>query len=461
MTEKQYIPHPVAVIGAGPAGVFAARHLADAGLPVALINRDIRPGGLAEYGIYYDKYKMKLGLRKQFQRIIDSPGIHYFGNVKVGEHGALSLSDLKEIGFKGIMVTVGAQGTKWLGLPGEELDGVYHAKDLVYHYNQLPPYSTQQYHIGEHVVLIGAGNVMLDIARYCIRDLKVKTVTAVVRRGPADVKFDKKEMQAVIQNLNQNALDAEVRKAAPVMEAVGQDPLAAKAFILSAVLQAELTGSHTDFSFRFLATPKAIIGDTNGKVTGFEIEHTTLKLREGSNGSGRTSAIGLGTTEVLEADTVIFCIGDTVSSGLGLTVDHWGEYSKNPTPAYPVEGTSYEAYDDQLDQPLEGVFLAGWAREASSGLVGTARKDGEKGAEALLNYLETLSEETHSQSAMTRLEEVLSAQIPPAVRNEDFLRLAEAEATRAEELGIEVFKFNTNEEMFHAMGMMEISSNQE
>ena len=460
MTEKQSYPHPVAVIGAGPAGVFAARHLADAGLPVALINRDIRPGGLAEYGIYYDKYKMKLGLRKQFQRIIDSPGIHYFGNVKVGEHGALSLTDLKEMGFKGIMVTVGAQGTKWLGLPGEHLDGVYHAKDLVYHYNQLPPYSTQQYQIGEYVILIGAGNVMLDIARYCIRDLKVKTVTAVVRRGPADVKFDKKEMQAVIQNLNQEALDEEVRKAAPVMEAVGQDPVAAKAFILSAVLQAEPTGSHTDFSFRFLSTPKAIIGDADGKVTGFEIEHTTLKLREGSNGSGSTSAVGLGTTEVLKADTVVFCIGDTVSSGLGLPVDRRGEYGKNPRPAFPVEGTSYEAYDEEHNQPLEGIFLAGWAREASSGLVGTARKDGEKGAEALLNYLETLPQETRSPSAIGRLEEALSTQVPPAVRNEDFLRLADAETAKAEELGIEYYKFNTNEEMLDAMGMLEMHINQ-
>ena len=453
MAREQHYPHPVAVIGAGPAGLFAARQLAEAGLPVALINRDIKPGGLAEYGIYYDKYRMKLGLRSQFQRIVESPGIHYFGNVTVGEGGALSLSELKEMGFRAVMVTVGAQGTKWLGLPGEELDGVYHAKDLVYHYNQLPPYSTREFPIGENVVLVGAGNVMLDIARYCIKDLKVKSITAVVRRGPADVKFDKKEMQSVFQNLNQQALDEEVRKAAPVMKAVGQDPLAAKAFILSAVMQADATGSDTDFSFRFLVTPKSILGDAKGMVTGFEVEHTTLKMRE----NGRTSAVGLGTTEVLDADTVIFCIGDTVSTKLGLPLDRWGEYAKHPDPAFPVEGISYEAYDHQLGQPVDGVFLAGWAREASSGLVGTARKDGQKGADAILDYLSRLPQVASESSPLALLEEKLSAQDQPIVRNDDFLLLAEVEAARADKFGIDYFKFNTNEEMFDAMGMLEMS----
>jgi ferredoxin--NADP+ reductase len=462
MTERLHYPHPVAVIGAGPAGIFAARQLAEAGLPVVLINRDIKPGGLAEYGIYYDKYRMKLGLRRQFQRIVESSGIHYFGNVTVGEGGLLSLSDLMDMGFRAVMVTVGAQGTKWLGLPGEELAGVYHAKDIVYHYNQLPPYSTMDYPIGEKVVLVGAGNVMLDIARYCIRDLKVKQVTAVVRRGPADVKFDKKEMQSVIRNLDQQALDVEVSKAAPVMIAVNQDPVAAKAFILSALLQAEETGSDTNFNFRFLATPKGIIGDNSGKVTGFEIEHTTLKM-QGNNGSstGRTSAVGLGTSEVIEADTVIFCIGDQVSTGLGLPVNRWGEYVKHPQPAYPVDNISYEAYDDQAAQPLEGVFLAGWAREASSGLVGTARKDGQKGADAMLEYLASLPEKSPEESPIELLEEAIGGQMSSVVRNQDFLRLADAEAARAEELGINYFKFNTNEEMFTAMGLMEMCGNQE
>ena len=75
----------VAVVGAGPAGLFAARQLANRGAQVVLFNRDVKPGGLAEYGIYYDKYKMKAGLRKQFQRILQEPGLHYRGNIVIGD----------------------------------------------------------------------------------------------------------------------------------------------------------------------------------------------------------------------------------------------------------------------------------------------------------------------------------------------------------------------------------------
>jgi len=136
MVDQKYF---VAVVGAGPAGLYAARKLAQDGAQVVLFNRDIKLGGLAEYGIYYTKYRMKKGLRKQFFKIINDHNITYYGNLTIGENGDLSLDDLKELGFQAIMVTVGAQGTKWLGLPGEALNGVYHAKDLVYHYNQLPP----------------------------------------------------------------------------------------------------------------------------------------------------------------------------------------------------------------------------------------------------------------------------------------------------------------------------------
>jgi len=450
MEKENIFPHPVAVIGAGPAGIFAARQLAEAGMPVALINRDVKPGGLAEYGIFYNKYKMKLGLRRQFQRIMETPNIHYYGNLTVRQNGPVNLDALKAMGFKAIMVTVGAQGTKWLGLPGEDFKGVYHAKDLVYYYNQLPPYSTREFEIGERVILIGAGNVMLDIANYCIRDLKVKEVITVVRRGPADVKFDKKELQTVAKNLDLDDLDAEIAKTAPVLEAVGQDPQGAKAFILSGLLQAEESVSDTRFTMRFLATPKAIVGNQEGKVTGLKVEHTTLKLRD----NGRTSAVGLGTTEVIEGDTVIFCIGDRVSTSFGLPLDRWKEFAKNPNPRFPVDDTSYEAYDEANEEPLEGIFLAGWAREASSGLVGTARKDGQRGADAMLQYLATLPAEDDPKAPFEALDALVADQYPPVVRSEDYHRLAEIEEAKAEELGIEFYKFNTNDEMFEAMGLL-------
>ena len=141
--------HFVAVIGAGPAGLFGARELAVQGAQVVLFNRDIKPGGLAEYGIYPDKHTMKGGLRKQFHQVLDNGNITYYGNVKIGAQGDLSLDDLRCLGFQAMLVTAGAQGTKWLGLPGEDLRGVYHAKDVVYFYNKLPPFSQKKFYFGK------------------------------------------------------------------------------------------------------------------------------------------------------------------------------------------------------------------------------------------------------------------------------------------------------------------------
>jgi ferredoxin--NADP+ reductase len=442
---------PTAVIGAGPAGLYAAKYLASAGMDVALINRDIKPGGLAEYGIFHSKHKMKNGLRKQFRSIMDEDEIRYYGNLVVGDAGDLSLEKLKEMGFKAVMVSVGAQGTKWLGLPGEHLQGVYHAKDLVYHYNQLPPFSNKEFKIGKHVVLIGAGNVMMDIATYCIRDLKVESVTTVVRRGPADVKFTKKEMAHVAANLDLDALQAEIDRTSPVMDKVGQDPETAHEFILSALDKAEEPVSETKFRFDFLASPREIQGDENGRVTGLVVDETTLELKD----DGRSKSVKLGTTRTIEADSVIFCIGDQVEPGFGLPLDRWNEFAKHPEPEFPEEGISYEAYDPESGKTVEGVFLSGWAREASSGLVGAARKDGENGAKAMLEYLETLPVEpsVRAVKAFETLEAFLGELDKPVVAKQDLFRLEDIEIQQAEALGLESFKFSTNAEMFEAMGL--------
>ena len=156
---------------------------------------------------------------------------------------------------------------------------------------------------------------------------------------------------------------------------------------------------------------------------------------------------------MIEADTVIFCIGDRVSAKFGLPLDRWQEYAKNPEPQFPVDGISFEAYNEAKQTPVEGVFLAGWAREASSGLVGTAKKDGEKGASAMLEYLETIPENPNPTQPIEDLESYLAGVPGPVVRKADYLRLAEIEEARAEELGVEMYKFTTNEEMFAAMGL--------
>lgn len=447
MDKSKFEGYSVAVIGAGPAGLFAARELAMSGAKVALINRDIKAGGLAEYGIYPSKLKMKDGLRKQFQQVLALPNIEYFGHLSVGLDDELNLSDLRNLGFDAILVTVGAQGTKKLGLPGEDLRGVYHAKDVVYFYNRLPPFAQQEFFIGKRIVCVGVGNVMADIAHWAVRELKVDQFTAIARRGPGDVKFTKKELESVIRNLDQAALDAEFERCAPIMRAVGQDPDAAKTFILSAMDGAEEPVSETKFALEFLASPHRMLDDGKGGVRAIEVEETTLIAKP----DGSTSAKGLGTYHEMPADTVIFCIGDRVDSSFGLPLDKWGEFAKSPAPRFPVNEISYEAYDPELEQTIDGIFLAGWAREASTGLVGTARKDGTNAAQAVMAYLNSIQPNMEEPLA-TLNAKVLMLQ-KPVVRAAHLKKLEAAEAAHAAEFGVPEYKFATNDEMLTVMGL--------
>ena len=432
MTNQFY----VAVIGAGPAGLFGARELANLGARVVLFNRDLKPGCLAEYGIYPNKHTMKNGLRKQFKQVLDLPNLSYYGNVTIGEQADLTLNDLRAMGFQAILVTSGAQGTKWLGLPGENLTGVYHAKDVVYFYNQLPPYSQQKFRFGKRCAVIGAGNVMLDITHFLSRDEKVEEVIAIVRRGPAEIKFDKKEMEYVIDNLDTAALDAEMQRVTPIMEAVHQDPIAARASIMEALPKALPKVSNTKFRFEFLASPVQMLGDADGNLTQVELEDNILV-----EANGDTKAKGIGNKRRLDVETVVFAIGDKVDESFGLPTE-WNEFVKSPTPRFPIDGTSYET-------PVEDIFVGGWSRKASSGLVGIARKDGTNAAKAVWQYLQTKQPVEADTEALA---EKLKGLSKPLVLKENIKKSDEAELAQAKQLGREAFKNNVNDEIVNVMG---------
>jgi len=437
----------VAVIGAGPAGLFATRYLSNNGVRVALFNRDIKPGGLAEYGIYLDKIKMKAGLRKQFSQILSSPALDYFGNVKVSSGGSLLLSDLTAMGFQSIVIATGAQGTKWLRLPGEHLPGVYHAKDLVFHYNLLPPYSVHRYLIGPKVILVGAGNVMMDIAHFLIHEKKVEEVTVVMRRGPGEIKFTRKELENVAANIDMVSLEAEFTRVGPILKAVGQDIEAARQLFLDGLPNAVESVSATKVHFQFLVSPVSILGDWTRGVSALKVEDNTLIAV-----NGNIKPRGLGTTRHIEANSVIFAIGDTVDKDFSLPI--FGDaYSVNPHPAFPIDGISYEAFDPDADAPIKAVFLAGWARQASTGLVGVARKDGENAAKAVLQYLDTLSPLPHLEKKYNNFTSWLKTNFQQIVTKEDLLKLQAAEQEEIQARGVEDFKYSTNEDMLRIMGL--------
>ena len=434
IVTNQYL---VAVIGAGPAGLFGARELANQGARVVLFNRDIKPGGLAEYGIYPNKHTMKSGLRKQFRQILDVPNLDYYGNMTIGAQGDLTVDDLRALGFQAILVTVGAQGTKWLGLPGEDLEGVYHAKDVVYFYNNLPPFSQKPFRFGKRAAVIGAGNVMLDITHYLAREKKVDEVVAVVRRGPMEVKFEKKEMEYVIDNLDQAALDEEIKRVTPILESVNQDPATARASILEALPKALPKVSNTRFRFEFLTSPVQMIGDAEGKLIQVELEDNILVKTNGD-----TKAKGTGNRRRLDVDTVIFAIGDKVDDSFGLPVE-WNEFVKNPNPRFPVDGISYES-------PIEDVFVGGWSRQASTGLVGLARKDGTNASKAIWQYLQSKQPVEPNVKAVAEKVKSLNK---PVVLKDDIKKLEAAELAEAKKQGLEDFRYNNNDDMLQAIGL--------
>jgi len=428
----------VAIIGAGPAGLFAARELAEQGVHVTVFNRDIKPGGLAEYGIYPDKHNMKEMLRKQFRVALENPNLDYYGNVLIANNGDFTFEELRSFGFDAILVAAGAQGTKWLGLPGEELDGVYHAKDVVYGYNSLPPYSQKKFRIGKRCAIVGAGNVMVDVARHLIETKKVDGVFAISRRGPAEVNFTKDEMKHVISYLELDAFEREMEHVLPALQAVNQDPEIGRKKVMDSLAKADAKNADGKFYFDFLASPTAMFGE-NGEVTKLEVEENILVDRDGQIG-----AKGTGTKRTLDVDTVIFAIGDTIDDSLGLQTSK-NEFVQQREPRFPIDGVSFET-------PVDGVFIGGWARKASNGLVGYARRDGTNAARAILQFLQTVQPNGADADAIDAKIKGLNK---PVINKEDVKRLEAAEAEEAKRRGLDFFKCSTNEEMLQIMGLVE------
>jgi len=436
----------VFVIGAGPAGMFAAQKIAQSGHEVIIFNRDIKPGGLAEYGIYPTKDKMKIGLRKQFAKVLSLPNVHYFGHVPVSQDSEVTVDELRQFCPAAMVFSVGAQGTKKLGLSGEEAKGVYPAKDFVYNYNLLPPFTAQDFSVGKRVAVIGMGNVMVDIAHWLLVDDPKKTteeVIVVARRGPFEAKFDKKEFDYIEEFLDRKAFDAELQRVQPQLAAVGQDiaKLAEETFPMLAEPAKEVTGPR--LRFRFLCSPQAIHSGADGRINRLTVVENVLQARDGSIACKATEK-----TADLEVDTMIFAIGDVADPAVGLPYNR-DAYVTNPAVGEDPKGAPhYELYDPKTGQVLEGTYAVGWARKASEGLVGIARHDGEVGAAHVLKYLEGVAD---GNASMQQVREHLERKGVRVVDKSDLELLARAEEKIAQERKLSWFKFDKDEDMLAAI----------
>ena len=447
--------HLIGIIGAGPAGLYAAKKLVEAGAHVVLFNRDIKPGGLAEYGIFPTKHKMKEGLRKQFRRILAHPQVDYYGNCSVGEKGELTLADLQKFGFDVLICAAGAQGTKSLGLPGEDAVGVVHAKDLVYHYNHLPPFSQRQFPIGRRVAIIGMGNVMIDIAHFLLRLRQdVEEVLVVARRGPAERKYDVKEYKYIEAFVDQDALRQEMARLRPRLEAVSQDAEALMAEMTTATPLARPAECPGRMLFRFLASPTRVLTDADGRVCGLEVEENILVPRNGD-----TSARGTGTYVEIPLETVVFAIGDRVDDAIGLPYAHGEFLTYAQADTTHTTSAAYQVYDPVRQKVLEHTYVVGWSRKASDGLVGKAKQDAELGVETVLQDLAAMPapdgvEVAERRQAIRRLVEERCTY--PITRDEVTL-LEEAERQLAEQAQVEEYKFDSNAAMLEAINSRKAS----
>ncbi|MEJ2008108.1 MAG: FAD-dependent oxidoreductase [Acidobacteriota bacterium] len=435
----------VYVVGAGPAGLFAARKIATAGHQVIIINRDIKPGGLAEYGIYPQKFHMKGGLRKQFAKILALPNVRYIGNARVRSDERLTIQGLKDWQPTAIVFAVGAQGTKKLGLPGEDSKGVYSAKDFVYYYNQLPPFASQDFSTGRRVAIIGMGNVMVDIARWLLIDQpgeKPDEVTVIARRGPFEVKFDRKEFDHVETFLDRAMFQEELKRVAEACQAVGQDVGQVPETTFPWLKTQPETSPKSKLTFRFLTSPIGIEPDESGRIAKLRAVENIL-VRDGENTRPKATDRQVS----LDIDTLIFAIGDLADPGVGLPYGK-NAYVTNPDTAEP-DRAAYEVFDPASKKVEDGIFVVGWARKASEGLVGKARFDAEHGADHVLKYLEQAERKpTPSNEEILRN---LRGKGLEVVTNEDVATLIQAEAQQAQALGLPEFKFSTNQEMLRAI----------
>jgi ferredoxin/flavodoxin---NADP+ reductase len=435
----------VFVIGAGPAGMFAAQKIALAGHQVVILNRDIKPGGLAEYGIYPTKDKMKVGLRKQFAKVLALPDVHYFGHVCVAENGCLSIADLRRFNPAAIVFAVGAQGTKKLGLEGSSARGVYSAKDFVYFYNQLPPYTSQDFSTGKRVAVIGMGNVAVDIAHWLLVDAPEKPdeVIIIARRGPFEAKFDHKEFAYIEKHLDRKAFQAELQRIQPQLAAVGQDirQVAGDTFPILNKPETEPAGGGR-LLFRFLSSPCSIHTDSNGRINRLRVTENVLAKREDSIACKATERVA-----EVDVDTMIFAIGDVADPNLGLPYGT-DSYLINPDTT-DAQRAAYEVYDDVGCCPMPGTYVVGWARKASEGLVGIARHDAEVGATHVVKYLESVPETNAASPEQIR--ESIQARGVRVVDKSDLECLAKAEEEQAKAKGMLWFKFSQDEDMLAAI----------
>jgi ferredoxin--NADP+ reductase len=375
----------VAVVGAGPAGIYAAEALAgqdDVPVAVDLVDRLPTPFGLVRHGIAPDHLKMR-ALRETLHHTLDHERVRFVGNVEIGTD--LPLAELRRH-VDAVVYTYGAAGDRQLGIPGEELPGSLAATDLVAWYCGHPDADRARVEDAvaraRDVVVVGVGNVALDVARVLARSpaeldptempqhvldtlaaAPVERVTVLGRRGPAQATFTTQELRELGHLARATVLVDPRDLTDPGDEALAAEDrhVARNLAALQGFSENRPVAGWTTVRLQFHARPVRLLG--TDRVTGVEIERTTVDQ------DGR--AVGTGETDTLPADLVVRSVG----------------YRGHALPGLPLDGGTVPHQEGRVLRegvPSPGEYVAGWIKRGPTGVVGTNKHDARETVASLL-----------------------------------------------------------------------------
>jgi ferredoxin--NADP+ reductase len=365
-----------AVVGAGPAGFYATDQLLAAGFEVDLLDALPTPFGLVRSGVAPDHPKIK-SVTRIYEKTAAKPGFRYFGGVVLGEH--VSRHELLDR-YHAVVYAMGTSDDNRLGIPGEDRPGSHAATEFVAWYNGHPEYSGHEFDLsGGRAVVIGNGNVAIDVARMLVLDPEelaptdtadhaitgfgsstVEEVVLLGRRGPAQAAFTNPE----VRELGELARADVVCDPEQVAAATEPETPTAKRNVemFRDYAQREPSGKSHRVELRFLRSPVEILGEgEDGPVTGVRVAVNRLEETE----DGRLRAVPTGEEEVIDCGLVLRSIG----------------YRGRPLDSIPFDERRGLIRNDggrvcdEDGVPHRGEYVVGWIKRGPSGVIGTNKKD--------------------------------------------------------------------------------------
>ena len=442
-------PLRVAVIGAGPAGFYAAGHLLDSDLAVEvdMIERLPTPWGLVRLGVAPDHPKIK-AVSRAFERIAAQPGFRFLGNVTVGRD--LTHEDLARL-YDAVVYAVGAQTDRRMGIPGEDLSGSWAATEFVAWYNGHPDYQQLEFDLsGERVVVVGAGNVAVDVVRMlalspeeirptdttdaaieAILGSGLKEIVLLARRGPAQAAFTTPELKELGELADADVIvDPAELELDPVSEAALEHDTNARrnVEVLREYAAREPAGKKRTIRLRFAVSPVAILGEE--RVEGVEIVRNELVADD----AGAVRAVATEERETIPCGIVFRSVGY-----LGVAL---------PGVPFDERRATIPHRDGRILDPegkhVTGLYAAGWIKRGPSGVIGTNKKDASETIELLLEDARAgLLARGDASATAESVEELLASRGVEHVSYAGWEAIDAAEQARGEPQGRPRIKFST------------------